>query len=169
MGHGSRGGRGASRKPPENNSKKQKNSTNTLKESTSESSDSDNSKKSHEDLSRAADLETVRAQAQHEVLDEIFQEDSTVQKVKKVSEKPNPESANRSDFLTAPGDNQCSHATTITKRQHQVKRRRHSLDEELEVENRLTVLCQSFSIVSTKVLKWVVKMSSHFLQLVFIQ
>ena len=135
MGHGSRGGRGASRKPPENNSKKQKNSTNTLKGSNSESYDSDNSKKSHEDLSRAADLETVRAQ--HEVLDEIFQEDSTTQKVNEVSEKSNPENANRSDFLAAPGDNQRSHATTITKRQHQVKRRRHSLDDELSIRDEI--------------------------------
>ena len=127
----------ASRKPPENNKKKQKNSTNTQKETTSESSDSDNSKKSHEDLSRAADLETVRAQAQHEVLDEIFQEDSTVQKVNEVSEKPNPESADWSDFLTAPGDDQRSHATTITKRQQQVTRRRHSLDDEFSIRDEI--------------------------------
>ena len=132
MGHGLRGGWGASQKPPEETGKKKKkNSTNTQKETTSESSDSDNSKRSHEDLSRAADLATVRAQAQHEVLDEIFQEDSTIQN--EVSEKLNPENTNRSDFLTAPGDPQRSQATMITKRQHQVKRRRHSLDDEISI------------------------------------
>ena len=54
-----------------------------------------------------------------------------------VSEKPNPESADWSDFLTAPGDDQRSHATTITKRQQQVTRRRHSLDDEFSIRDEI--------------------------------
>ena len=76
MGHGSRGGRGANRKPPEDTGKKnKKNSTNSQKETTSESSDSENPKRSNEDIAKAADLEIVRVQAQQEVIDEIFQDE----------------------------------------------------------------------------------------------
>ena len=136
MGH--RGGRGASRKPPENTKKKQKNPANTNLGTSSESSDSDHSKKSQEDLSRAADLDIARAQAQHEVQDEIFREDSTEQK--EVSEKPNHESATRSAFFSAPGDDQRSNATTITKQVKQtapVKRRRQSLDDEQSIRDEI--------------------------------
>ena len=101
MGHESRGGRGSSLKPPEETGKKnKKNSTNSQKETTSESSDSDNPKRSNEDISKAADLEIVRAQAQQDVMDEIFQEE--------VSDKQTIDNTDRSDFLTAPGDLQRS-------------------------------------------------------------
>ena len=130
MGHGSRGGRGANRKPPEDTGKKnKKNSTNSQKETTSESSDSENPKRSNEDIAKAADLEIVRVQAQQEVIDEIFQDE--------VSDKQTTENTDRSDFLTAPGDLQCSQATTITKRQHQAKRRRHSLDDEISIRDEI--------------------------------
>ena len=137
MGH--RGGRGATRKPPENTKKKQKNPANTNAGTSSESSDSDHSKKSHEELSRAAELqELVRAQSQHEVQDEIFQENSTGPK--EVSDKSNHESAVRSAFFSAPGDDQRSEATTITKQVKQtapVKRRRQSLDDEQSIRDEI--------------------------------
>ena len=130
MVHESRGGWGASRKPPEETGKKnKKNSTNSQKETTSESSDSDNPKRSNEDISKAADLEIVRAQAQQQVMDEIFQEE--------VSDKQTIDNTDRSDFLTAPGDLQHSQATTITKHQHQAKRRRHSLDDEISIRDEI--------------------------------
>ena len=131
MGHGPRGGRGANRKPPDdgNGKKNKKNSTNSQKETTSESSDSENPKRSNEDIARAADLEIARAQAQQMVTDEIFQEE--------VSDKQTTENSNRSDFLAAPGDLQRSQATTITKRQHQVKRRRHSLDDDVSIRDEI--------------------------------
>ena len=138
MGH--RGGRGANQKgkPPENTKKKQKNHENTKSGTSSESSDSDHSRKSQEDRSRAADLDTARAQAQHEIQDEIFSEDSTGKK--EVSGKPNHENVTRSAFFSAPGDNQSSNATTITKQVKQtapLKRRRQSLDDERSIREEI--------------------------------
>ena len=43
----------------------------------------------------------------------------------------------QSVLLTAPGDDQRSHATLITKRQHQVKRRCHSLDDEMSIRDEI--------------------------------
>ena len=136
MGHGHRGGRGATKKPPDNTKKKQKNLTSTKLGTSSESSDSDHSRKSQEDHSKAADLDTVRTQ--HEVEDEIFKEDSA--RNKEVSDKPNHENVLRRAFLSAPGDEQCSNATTITKQVKQtapVKRRRQSLDDEQSIRDEI--------------------------------
>ena len=70
MGGPNRGGRGAGQKHKNKNKKL----THSQKETHSESSDSDISKKSSEDYSKEADLETVRTQAREAdyVSDEIY-------------------------------------------------------------------------------------------------
>ena len=142
MGGPNRGGRGTGngQKAPQNQNhkKKTKKSANGQKETNSESSDSDISKKSSEDLSREADLETIRQQTRGDyVTDEIFIETGEGNEVSENHNlKLNP--VNASDgFLAAPGDERRNQAKMITKRSQSTKRRRHSMDEDTPISGQI--------------------------------
>ena len=140
MGGPNRGGRGTGngQKAPQNHKKKTKKSANGQKETNSESSDSDISKKSSEDLSREADLETIRQQTRGDyVTDEIFIETGEGNEVSENHNlKLNP--VNASDgFLAAPGDERRNQAKMITKRSQSTKRRRHSMDEDTPISGQI--------------------------------
>ena len=139
MGGANRGGRGTGRK----HKNKNKNLTHSQKETHSESSDSDISKKSSEDYSKEADLETVRKQAREEdyVSDEIYPEHERSKRME-VSDNHNhnlnPLNAS-SAHNAAPGDECRSQAKMITaaKRSGSAKRRRHSLNEDASISEQI--------------------------------
>ena len=137
-GPNNRGGRGGQKTKNKN-----KKMTHSHKETNSESSDSDNSKKSNEDLSKEADLDIVRKQARDDyVSDEIYQE-SERSKQTEVSDNYNhnhnlnPLNAS-SAHNAAPGDECRSQAKMITAKQSgAAKRRRHSMNEDASISDQI--------------------------------
>ena len=133
MGGPNRGGRGASQKNKNKNKK--------LKETNSESSDSDHSKKSSEDFSKEADLDTVRNQARDDyVSDEIYTEPRSEQMEVSEIQNHNLNPLNASSALNAaPGDECRTQAKMITavKSSGSAKRRRHSMNEDASISDQI--------------------------------
>ena len=138
-GPNNRGGRGAGQKTKNKNKKV----THNHKETNSESSDSDNSKKSNEDFSKEADLDTVRKQAVDYVADEIYPEPERSKQMEvsdNYNHNHNLNPLNASSALNAaPGDECRTQAKMITaaKRSGSAKRRRHSMNEEASISDQI--------------------------------
>ena len=133
MGGPNRGGRGSSQK--------NKNKYKKVKETNSESSDSDISKKSGEDFSKEADLDTVRKQAGDDyVTDEIYTEPRNEQMEVSDILNHNLNPLNASSALNAaPGDECRTRAKLITavKSSGSAKRRRHSMNEDASISEQI--------------------------------
>ena len=133
MGGPNRGGRGTSQK--------NKNKFKKVKETNSESSDSDVSKKSSEDFSKEADLDTVRKQAGDDyVTDEIYTEPRNEQVEVSETQNHNLNPLNASSVLNAaPGDECRTRAKLITavKSSGSAKRRRHSMNEDASISEQI--------------------------------
>ena len=133
MGGPNRGGRGSSQK--------NKNKYKKVKETNSESSDSDISKKSSEDFSKEADLDTVRKQARDDyVSDEIYTESRSEQMEVSEIQNHNLNPLNASSALNAaPGDECRTRAKLITavKSSGSAKRRRHSMNEDASISEQI--------------------------------
>lgn len=130
------GGQGPDREPPDKG-KGKKNSKSITSSQKKVISDTD-PRGSNEDFSRAADLDTIRQQAQQETQPQEALETET------------PECGN---LLAAPGDVQRSKATSITKRPHgEPKRRRNSVDSEMSIQEEIfaskSVLEQTIIVVN---------------------
>ena len=133
MGGPNRGGRGTSQK--------NKNKYKKVKETNTESSDSDISKKSGEDFSKEADLDTVRKQAGDDyVTDEIYTEPRNEQMEVSDILNHNLNPLNASSALNAaPGDECRTRAKLITavKSSGSAKRRRHSMNEDASISEQI--------------------------------